>query len=135
MHGSSRVDDRARDVVVPCAQDVLLVHLRRGSLLARDEARPYPHARRAITSQKYADEHQGTRTSEQGGIREGGGETTPVGDATGGDDNHGLAGERALRVLAKVNHCGDEDGEWGFAGVAATFSALRADDVNTCDLG
>ncbi len=110
VHRAARVDNRARDVVIARAQDELLVHLRRPSLLARDEPRADPHP--------------------SGAIREGGSEAAAVSDAACGDDDDGLAGEGALRALAEVDDCGDEDREGRLAGVSAALAALSADDVD-----
>ena len=110
VHRAAGVDERARDVVVPCAENQFLVHLGRTRLLACDETRANPHT--------------------SGAIREGSSKTASIGNATSSHYNNGLASEGALRVLAQVNDCGDEDGEGRLAGVSTALATLSTDDVD-----
>lgn len=58
------------------------------------------------------------------------GEATTVRNASRSYDHHGLSGEGALCVLAKVDAGRNQNGERRVAGVASTLSTLRTDDVN-----
>ena len=111
MHRTARVDDGARDIVIPRAEDEFLVDFRRASLHARDEPGAHPHP--------------------GGPIGERGGEPAPVGDTARCDDDDRLACERAFGVLAEVDDGRNEDREGCLARVAAALSALSANDVNT----
>ena len=110
VHRAARVDERARDVVVACAENQFLVHLGRTRLLTRDEARADPHT--------------------SGAIREGSSKTASIGNAASSHNNNGLASEGALCVLAEVDYSGNEDGEGRLAGVSTALATLSTDDID-----
>ena len=63
--------------------------------------------------------------------REGSSQSTTVCNGASGHDNDRLAGERAFGVLAQIHDSRNKDREGGVAGVAASFSALSTNNVDT----
>ena len=64
-------------------------------------------------------------------LREGGSETSSIGDTTSSNNHDRLACQGRLVVLAGIKAGGNEHGERGVTCVPATFTTLSADDINT----
>lgn len=104
-------EDDSTDVIFEASSaDSLLVGDGSTSLVGQNEAGPDPDGGGA--------EHE----------RSGDGVT--VEQTAGGDDLHGLAGQRALAALDQLGDGGDEDGGGDVTGVTAALTTLGADDVD-----
>jgi len=108
--GPAAHDQRAQGVGEIGRDDGFLVQAAGARLLGGDEARADPDA--------------------DGALHERAGEAAAVVDAAGGDDEGGLAGQRAGVSAGDVADGGDEDAVGDVAGVAAAFAALGADHVD-----
>lgn len=108
--GATSEDNSTNVILEAGSADSLLVGNGGTSLLGQNEA--------------------GTDPDGGGTEHEGSGDGVTVEQTTGGDDLHGLAGQRALAALDQLGHGGDEDGGGDVTGVTATLTTLGADDID-----
>lgn len=64
-------------------------------------------------------------------LRERRGKATSISDTAGGNNEDGLAGQRADSILADIHARRDKHRERSITGVSAPLTALAADDINT----
>lgn len=72
----------------------------------------------------------GTDPDSGGAEHESSSNRVTVEQTTGGDDLHGLAGQRALLALDQLGNGGDEDGSRDITGVTTSLTTLGADNIN-----
>lgn len=109
-HGTTGEDDSSDIVVVAGCANSILVSLGCASFVRQDEA--------------------GTDPDTAGAHHERGGEELAVVNTTGGDDLNGTARHGGLVALDGFDNGGNKHGGGDVTGVATTFAALGADDVN-----
>ena len=109
---TASVDERCHGILVPGAQDGLLVRLGRTCLLARDEPRADPDSLRAP--------------------REVRSESPTIVNCSRTDHVHRLAGQGRRALLADVDARRNEDRRGDVARVTSALAGLSTDEVDAC---